>query len=107
MSVVPEGVQSVESCPEWCTIDHSTDDERDDLVLHTGDDHTDGTVRRLLDASKLHIHVARTDSLTESRRGAPALLVHADVELTTWQQAAELARSILDGFSYLQGADRD
>jgi hypothetical protein len=29
------------------------------------------------------------------------------VELTTWEQAAELARTILDGFGYLEGAGRD
>lgn len=91
-------------CPEWCVVDHSTDDVRDDLVLHHGDDHIDGTVRKLFGNGNLGVYVARTDSLTERTTGTPALLVRADVELTTWEQAAELARTILDGFGYLGGA---
>lgn len=94
-------------CPDWCTDDHGPVDVRVDLITHMGDDHTDGTVRRLLDATTLDIRVARTDSPLEGTVGAPNLYVRCDVELTTWQQAAELARTILDGFGYLEGADRD
>jgi hypothetical protein len=98
-------------CPEWCTIEHAEDDDRDDLALHMGDDHTDGYARRLLNVhedygSKLLVRVARTDDLGEGTTGVPALLVTADLELTTWEQAGELARTILDGFGYLEGADR-
>lgn len=96
-------------CPDWCTFDHAEDDERDDLALHMGDDHTDSTVRDLLDVhqgSKLRVVVARTDDLSADTRGTPALLVTADLELTTWEQAAELARAILDGFGYLNGAEK-
>ncbi|WP_229068387.1 hypothetical protein [Actinoplanes sp. DH11] len=89
-------------CPEWCTIDHAEDDERDDLVLHQADDHTDGTIRRLLAADTLDIRIARTDSLTEGGTGEATVMVHVDVELRTWEQAAELARAILDGFGYLE-----
>jgi hypothetical protein len=95
--------------PDWCTVDHAADDERDDLVLHQGDDHTDGTVRRLLgvgSGSVLDIRVSRTDCPSEGRTGLPTLTIRADLELTTWEQAAELARAILDGFGYLPGADR-
>jgi hypothetical protein len=47
-----------------------------------------------------------TDRQSTQPVGAPALLIRADLELTTWQQAAELAHAILDGFGYLAGADR-
>jgi hypothetical protein len=94
-------------CPDWCTIDHAEDDARDDLVLHQGGDHTDGTVRKLLNPDTLDITVCRTDNVGEGRPGAAVLQVYADVELTTWQQAAELSRTILDAFGYLEGADRD
>jgi uncharacterized protein DUF6907 len=94
-------------CPEWCTLDHRGDDVRDDLILHQGDDHTDGSVRKLLDGTRLDIRLSRTDSLTEGTVGKPSLYVQCEVELTTWEQAGELARTILDGFGYLQGADQD
>jgi hypothetical protein len=93
-------------CPDWCTIDHRDDDVRDDLILHQGSDHTDGTVRKLLDAHQLSVRVARTDDLAAGQAGTPTLTVHLDVELTTWEQAAELARTILDGFGYLAGAEQ-
>lgn len=92
------------TCPDWCTLDHAEDDPRDDLALHQSDDHTDSVTRRLLDAHQLSVRVSRTDDLTAGQAGAPALTVHLDVELTTWEQAAELARTILDGFGYLHGA---
>lgn len=95
-----------EDCPDWCTYDHRTDDARDDLILHMGDDHTDGTVRKLLGADKLEIRVARTDCPSEGTTGTASLMVRCDLELTLWEQAAELARTILDGFGYLAGADR-
>lgn len=97
------------ACPEWCTIGHAEDDDRGDLALHMGDDHTDGYARRLLnvhEGSKLLARVARTDDLAKGTAGVPALLVTADLELTTWEQAGELARTILDAFGYLEGADR-
>jgi hypothetical protein len=92
-------------CPDWCVIDHIHDDERDDLVLHQGEDYTDGTVRTLLGGHEFDVCIARTDSLTEGRIGTPALRITAEVELTTWEQAAQLARTILDAFGRLQGAD--
>lgn len=98
-----------DDCPEWCTLDHGEDDARDDLVLHLGDDHVDGTVRRLLevhDGSKLAIQVARCDDLSTGTVGTPNLMVRADLELKTWEQVGELARTILDSFGYLEGADR-
>jgi hypothetical protein len=92
-------------CPEWCVVDHAEDDPRDDIVLHTGDDHTDGTVRKLLDAQRLDIRVTSTTStLPDEPDTTPTLNVRVDVELKTWEQAAELARAILDGFGYLMGA---
>jgi hypothetical protein len=93
-----------DDCPEWCTTDHGHDDLRDDLVLHQGDDHTDGVARTLLDAHQLDLRVSRTDNLTDGTLGMPALYVRVEAELTTWEQAAELARLILDGFGYLKGA---
>lgn len=93
-----------DDCPDWCVIDHIHDDERDDLVLHQADDHTDGTVRKLLDDQDLDIRVTRTDCTSEGRTGTPTLRVTTEIELTTWEQAAELARTILDGFGYLAGA---
>lgn len=97
-----------DDCPDWCLFDHTTDGVADDLVLHLGDDHTDGTVRDLLNVhsgSKLDIRVGRTDCPPEGRTGTAALLIQADLELTTWEQAAELARTILDGFGYLGNVD--
>jgi hypothetical protein len=94
-------------CPDWCVLDHAQDDRRDDLVLHQGDDHTDGTVRKLLDPDRLDIRVSRTDCPAEGMLGTAALYVTTEVELTTWEQAAELARTILDGFGYLKGAERN
>lgn len=93
-------------CPDWCLEDHSTDDARDDLVLHMGGEHTDGYVRKLLDPHLLDLRVARTDCPSEGRTGTPNLYVRAELELTTWGQAAELARTILDAFGYLHGADK-
>lgn len=90
-------------CPDWCVIDHIHDDERDDLVLHQGDDHIDSTGWKLL-GEDLSIRVSRTDSTAENTTGTPVLYVAAELELTTWEQAAELARAILDGFGYLKGA---
>lgn len=89
-------------CPEWCTVDHSEDDNRDDLVLHQGADHVDGSVRKLLDPHQLDVRVSRTDLPSEGTAGTAALYVRAEVEITTWQQAAELARVILDSFGYLE-----
>lgn len=94
-----------DDCPDWCVIDHIHDDERDDLVLHQADDHTDGSVRKLLDDQDFDIRVSRTDCTSEGRTGAPTLRVTAEIELTTWHQAAELARTILDAFGYLEGAE--
>lgn len=96
-------------CPDWCTFDHRQDDERDDLVLHQGADHVDGTVRKLLElypdgGAKLDVRVSRTDDAAAGTVGVPNLYVRCEVELTTWEQAAELARTILDGFGYLKGA---
>jgi hypothetical protein len=94
-------------CPDWCTLTHDQDDdERDGLALHMGADHTDATVRRLLDAHHLELQVARTDDVDEGTLGKPNLYVRVEVELTTWEQAAELARTILDSFGYLHGADQ-
>ncbi|MEV6306494.1 hypothetical protein AB0M02_44300 [Actinoplanes sp. NPDC051861] len=100
-------------CPDWCTIDHTGDDPADpieNLILHMGDDHgIDETTRDLLHAhegSQLDVRVARTDCPQEGTVGVPALMVRADLELTTWEQAAELARAILDSFGYLKGADQ-
>jgi hypothetical protein len=90
-----------DDCPEWCTFDHGDDDVRDDLVLHQGDDHTDGVARKLLDAHQLDLRVSRTDNLTDDTVGRSALYVRVEAELTTWEQAAELARTILDGFGYV------
>lgn len=92
-------------CPEWCTFDHRADDVRDDLISHMSDDHTDGSVRELLDA-RVDVRVARTDNLWEGTVGVPNLYVRVEAELTTWEQAAELARTILDGFGYLAGAEK-
>jgi hypothetical protein len=103
-AIVPD--EHRDDCPDWCTDDHRADDERDDLITHMGDDHTDGTVRSLLDGHRLDIRVARTDCPSEGTVGVPSLYVRCEVELTTWEQAAELARAILDGFGYLKGADR-
>lgn len=102
-----------DDCPDWCTFDHTGDDPADpieNLILHMGDDHTDGSVRKMLDVhegSKLDIRVARTDCPSEGTVGKPALMIRADLELTTWEQAGELARTILDAFGYLLGADQD
>lgn len=89
-------------CPEWCVIDHTEDDARDDMVLHQGADHVDGAVRKLLDAHQLDVRVSRTDVPADGTIGTAALYVRAEVELTTWQQAAELSRVILDSFGYLE-----
>jgi hypothetical protein len=97
-------VMAPEHDPEWCTIDHAEDDDRDDLVLHMGDDHTDRSVRTLLNAHRLSLRIAQADDVDAFLPGKPTLMVHVDVELTTWEQAAELARTILDGFGYLKGA---
>ncbi len=94
------------SHPDWCTYEHGEDVAEFDLVTHTGDDHTDGTVRKLLDG-RVEIRVARTDSQDEGTVGTPCLLVVCELELTTWEQAAELSRTILDGFGYLAGAEKD
>jgi hypothetical protein len=92
----------VSGCPAWCTLTHDPEDDiRDDMALHMGDDHTDDTVRKLLDAHTLEVRVARLDVLSEGRTGTPNLHVRVDAELTTWQQAAELARTILDAFDYV------
>jgi hypothetical protein len=90
-------------CPEWCTLTHDPDDDAcADLALHMGDDHTDTTVRKLLDGHHLEVQVTRTDSLSEGKAGTPNLYVRCELELRTWEQAAELARTILDGFGYLE-----
>lgn len=102
----PAADNRLPGCPDFCLYDHRTDDERDDLVLHHGDDHTDDTVRQLLDPHALDIRVARTDCPPEGRTGTPVLAVRMDLELTSWRQAAELAHAILDGFGYLHGADQ-
>lgn len=113
MSTVPNNQTTVsqpaDSCPEWCLLDHTADDVRDDLVLHQADDHTDGSVHRMLGVPAQHVldvRVSRTDCPSEGTTGTPALLIRADLEVTTWEQAGELARTILDGFGYLQGADQ-
>jgi hypothetical protein len=94
-----------DDCPEWCIVDHDADDPRDDIVLHAGDDHTESTVRKLLDAHQLDIRVvSTTNTLPTEPATAPTLHVRVDAELTTWEQAAELARTILDAFGYLKGA---
>lgn len=95
-----------DDCPDWCTYDHRTDDGLVDDVLHTGDDHTDGSVRKLLDPHRLDLRVARVDQPAGRTVGKPILYVQAELELTTWEQAAELARTILDSFGYLKGADQ-
>ncbi|MBU2662855.1 hypothetical protein KOI35_04975 [Actinoplanes bogorensis] len=103
-----------ESCPDWCIEDHGTDDPSDPfngLVLHMGGDHTDSHVRKMLDlhpggGTNLDLRVTRTDNRDEGTVGVPNLYVRIELELTTWEQAAELARTILDGFGYLDGADR-
>lgn len=100
-----EWLARISDCPEWCTLTHDlADDLRDGMALHLSADHTDGTVRKLLDAHQLEVQVARTDILSEGRAGTPNLYVRCEVELTTWEQAAELARTILDGFGYLKDA---
>jgi hypothetical protein len=84
------------ACPDWCTLDHSDDDPADpiyNLILHTSDAHACG------------LRVSRTDCPQEGRIGTPSLAGRIDVELTSWQEAAELAHAILDGFGYLEGAD--
>lgn len=101
-----------QDCPDWCAYDHAAgDDPRDGLVMHLGNEHTDGTVRRLLGAgpgigSELDIRVVRCDCPSEDTVGTPSLHVRADLEVTTWEQAAELARTILDAFGYLQGSEK-
>lgn len=92
-------------CPDWCLLDHTDDDPRVDLILHQDDDHTDGITRKLL-GEHTNIRVSRTDCPAEGRIGEPALYVVVEAELTTWEQAAELARAILDGFGYLKGTDQ-
>lgn len=92
-----------EDCPDWCTLDHRTDVD-ESAVLHLGDDHTDSTVRKLLDVhegSTLDVRVARCDNNDEGTLGTPNLMVRCDLELATWEQAAELARTILDAFGYV------
>jgi hypothetical protein len=97
-----ELLAKISGCPEWCALTHDVeDDARDDMALHMGDDHTDDTVRKLLDAHALEVRVARLDVLSEGRTGTPNLHVRVDAEVTTWQQAAELARTILDAFGYV------
>lgn len=92
-------------CPEWCTTDHAgTDDDRDDLVLHMSSNHVETRVKELADAHQLDIRVARTDFPSDGTSGVPNLYVRYEVEVTSWEQAAELARMILDGFGYLEGA---
>lgn len=91
-----------DACPDWCIEDHREDDPRDDIVLHRGGDHTDSTVRRLLAATQLDIRIVSTTNVLPTEPGtAPTLNVRVDAELTTWEQAAELARTILDAFGYL------
>lgn len=92
-------------CPEWCTTSHTVDEFEDQqLISHLGADYADGTVRKLLDAHALSVQVARTDDLSEGTTGTPNLYVRCELELTSWEQAAELARTILDGFGYLKDA---
>lgn len=105
-----EWLAKANACPAWCTLTHDPeDDARDGMALHMGYDHTDDTVRKLLDAHTLEVRVARLDILTEDlageRTGTPNLHVRIDAELTTWQQAAELARTILDAFDYVPGGN--
>lgn len=104
-AMYPEPLPAL-NCPDWCTFEHDDGVADFDLVTHMGDDHLDGTGRKLLDGHKLEIRVARTDCLPEGTVGVPNLMVTCDLELTTWEQAAELARAILDGFGYLNGAEK-
>jgi hypothetical protein len=110
MSTVPNSLgdggfaeRFLHGCPDWCVYDHDGE-ERDDLITHLGDEHTDGSVRDLLDAHRLDLRVARTDDRHERTIGTPNLYVRIEAELTTWEQAAELARTILDSFGYIEGA---
>lgn len=101
-----------DTCPAWCTVDHSDDKDPLELRLHLGDEHTDGTVRDLLQVhtgSTIDIRVARCDNPDEGTVGTPNLMVRMDLELTTWEQAAELARTILEAFSFVPrpGEDTD
>jgi hypothetical protein len=98
-----EWLAKISGCPEWCALTHDPeDDAHADLALHMGDDHTDDTVRKLLDG-RVEVRVARTDVLSEGTTGTPNLYVRCELELTTWQQAAELARLIVDAFGYVPG----
>jgi hypothetical protein len=97
-----EWLAKISGCPAWCTLTHDPeDDARDGMALHMDDDHTDETVRKLIDARALEVRVTRLDVLSEGRIGTPALFVRVDAELTTWRQAAELTRIILDAFDHV------
>jgi len=108
MSTVPTEDTRRDDCPEWCIEDHSADDERDDIVLHRGANHVDGILIGLLPEEHRHrldVRVTSTTNLLPDEEGEePTLYVQVEAQLTTWQQAAELARTILDGFGYLKGA---
>lgn len=81
-------------CPDWCVTDHSEHPltETDNLITHQAMPHAFGMI------------VTRTDCPDEGTVGVPALRVALDLELATWEQAADLARSVLDAFGYLDGA---
>jgi hypothetical protein len=97
-----EWLAKVSGCPAWCTLTHDpADDIRDDMALHMGVDRADDMVRELLDEHRVEVRVARLDCLSEGKLGTPNLFVRVEAELTTWEQAAELARLILDGFGYV------
>lgn len=90
-------------CPDWCVADHVRDraayegegtGEVMDLVTHEAAPMPFG------------LYVSRTDCPNEGRVGEPVLRVVLEVELKTWEEAAGLARAILDGFGYLQGAEQ-
>lgn len=90
-------VRKLLNCPEWCVSEHAGDNPADpveNIMLHFSGERFQG------------VEVFRTDVPQEGTIGTPALRVAVDLELTTWQQAAELAHAILDGFGYLEGADK-
>jgi hypothetical protein len=100
-----ELIAKIAECPAWCALTHNpADDARDDMALHMSVNHVDDTVRKVLAPHHLEVQVSRLDCPSTGAAGVPNLYVWCELELTTLEQATELARTIVDGFGHLEDA---
>lgn len=105
MNSMPENVPPVQSverqrllrCPDWCVTEHTHDlrNPVDNLVLHEAPPLATG------------IRICRTDCPDEGRVGEPVLYVAVELELGTYQEAAEFAAAVLNGIFQLLGGGPD